>query len=505
MRSTFVMITVIVAVLAPDMMWAQDVKATITAASAALGVLRGTERQDSLARVQFEGTGTMTAFGQAWRPDMPWPAFKVTLYKVGMSFREPTAMRVEIDRTNPVGRVQGGGGLPLAMPQKLIQVVADKYAWNEVQPGVNATPAQATYNDRLLQFWMLTPHGAIKAARLGGANTKAATEGGATVLMFPVPGLLSIRIKATLNSKNLVDRLETQFDSPVLGDTQFETTFSNYRDIDAARNAQSDVLFPGRIVQKQNGYPVLDLTISTVNSYNPYIVFPIPENVQKAASPAVRVEAQKVVDGVWYLTGGTHHSVVVEFADYVAVVEGPLNEERAVAVIETVKKTIPNKAIRYVINTHHHFDHSGGLRPFVAEGATVLTQTLNKPYYEKVWANPRTINSDRLAKAQREPLIEAVADKRVVSDGSRSLELYQLQGSNHADTMLVAYLPKERILIEADVYTPPPANAAPPAAVNAEVTNLYANIQRLKLDIAQILPIHGRQATIGDLRAAAGR
>ena len=506
MRRAISQVAVLVALLAPTMTWAQDATAAIEAASGALGVLRGTEQSDSLVRLQFAGTGTMGAFGQAWRPDMPWPSFKLTNFKATISYANPTAVRMEIERTNPDGLVQGGGGLPLAAPQRLVQVMADQSAWNEAQPGINATPAQATYHDRVLQFWMLTPHGAIKAARAGGATTTLTVEGGAKVLIFPVPGLPGISMKATLNAKNLVERLEARFDNPVLGDTLMETTFSEYRDMDAARNAQSDNLFPTRIIQKQGGYPVLDLTVTMVNSYNPYIVFPIAENVEKAAAPPpARVDSAKVADGVWYLTGGTHHSVAVEFKDYVAVVEGPLNDERAVAVIAAVKKLVPNKPIRYVVNTHHHFDHSGGLRAFVAEGATVLTQALNKPYYEKVWTSSHTSSPDRLAKAPRRPVVEAVTDKRVLSDGTRSLELYRLQGSNHADTMLLAYLPKERVLIEADVYTPPAPNTPPPTTVNAEAANLYANIERLKIDVAQILPIHGRQVTINDLRAAVGR
>lgn len=507
MRRAISQVAVLVALSAPTITSAQDVTAAIEAASGALGVLRGTERSDSLVRLQFQGTGTMSAFGQAWRPDMPWPSFKLTNFKAAISYTNPTAVRLEIERTNPDGLVQGGGGLPLAAPQKLVQVMTDKYAWNEAQPGINATPAQATYNDRVLQFWMLTPHGAIKAARAGGANTKLMVEGGATVLIFPVPGLPGISMKATLNAKNLVERLEAQFDNPVLGDTLMETTFSDYRDMDAARNAQSDNLFPTRIIQKQGGHPVVDLTVTMVNSYNPYVVFPIAENVEKAAAQpvAARVDSAKVADGVWYLTGGTHHSVAVELKDYVVVVEGPLNDERAAAVITAVKKLVPNKPIRYVVNTHHHFDHAGGLRAFVAAGATVLTQALNKPYYEKVWASRHTISPDGLTKTPRRPVVEAVTDRRVLSDGTRSLELHRLQGSNHADTMLLAYLPKERVLIEADVYTPPAPNTPAPTRANEEAANLYTNIERLKIDVAQILPIHGRQVTINDLRAAAGR
>ncbi len=484
---------------------ASDAQKAVEAVQYALGMIRGVQRIDAVNNVVLVGTGTMGAVGQAWRPDLPWPLFKLTSYKASIKHSD-WGLRVEIERTNPDGVVQGGGGLPLAAPQKLVQVVAGKFAWNETQPGINATPAQGTYNDRLLQFWTLTPLAAIKAARQGGAETKLITEGGVRILTFPAPGLAGVTLRATLNGKNLIDRVETRVDNPILGDMLVETTYSDYRDLDPER--QTDVQVPHRIVQKQGGYPVLDLTITGGRMGYAYVVFPIPENVEKAAAqpPApARVDSQKVADGVWYLTGGTHHSVLVEFKDYVTVVEGPLTEERAMAVIDAVKKLVPNKAIRYVVNTHHHFDHSGGLRAFVAEGATVLAQALNKPYYEKVWTNPHTMSPDRLAKARRKPVIEAIADKRVLSDGTRRLELYRLQSSNHADTMIVGYLPKERILIEADVYTPPAANAPPPTAVNAEAANLYANIERLKLDVLPILPLHGRQVTINDLRAAIGR
>jgi glyoxylase-like metal-dependent hydrolase (beta-lactamase superfamily II) len=488
---------------------AQDARAVVEASAYALGMIRGPQRVDAVNTIWFSGTGTMNALGQAYRPDMPWPAFKLTSFKVSIKYSE-RGLRFEMDRTNPDGVVQGGGGLPLAVPQKLIQVVAGKYAWNESQVGAGlvpgqgtATPAQAAYSDRLLQFWMLTPQAVVKAAREGGGSTKVTTERGAKVLAFPAPGLPGVAMKATLNATNLIDRVEARVDNPVLGDTVIETTFSDYRDLDPER--QTDILVPHRIVQKQGGYPILDLTVTGGRAAYAYVVFPVPENVEKAPPPAsVRVDSQKVADGIWYLTGGTHHSVLVEFKDYLAVVEGPLNDERAIAVIDAAKKLVPSKPIRYVVNTHHHFDHSGGLRAFVAEGATVITQTLNKPYYEKVWANSHTIIPDRLAKSPRKPVIEAVADKRVLTDGAHRLEVYRLQGTNHADTMLLAYLPKERMLVEADVYTPPPPNAPVPPG-NAETANLYANIERLKLDVAEILPIHGRQVPIDDLRAAVRR
>jgi len=225
--------------------------------------------------------------------------------------------------------------------------------------------------------------------------------------------------------------------------------------------------------------------------------------VQKAAAPAVRAESQKLADGVWLIGGGTHNSVAVDFRDFAAVIEAPLNEDRSVAVLGEVAKVIPNKPIRYVVNTHHHFDHSGGLRTYLAQGATIVTHQANREYYEDVLFNPapRTLQPDRFSTfypyfvGGRRPLpIETVNQKYVLSDGVRTVDLYPMQGLNHAATMLIVYLPKEKILVNADLYSPPAKGAAPPAP-NPNMMTLLRNIQRLKLDVAQHVGIHGDVAT----------
>ena len=486
---------------------AQDAQAVIKTAEYALGMIRGPQRIEAINTLEYWGTGFTYAFGQAYRPDAAWPAFKVT-YHVSLSYAVP-AMRVDVMRSNPDGPIQGGGGLPLAAPQRQIQVVSGGFAWNESVPGAGfisgstATPSPDALNDRLLQLWM-TPFGVLHMAVKAGSAAKVTTEGGATVITFPLSGALQgITMKVTLNAKNQPERVETRTNDPVLGDMVTETTYSDYKDLS---EITTDVPFPSHIVEKQGGFPVLDVTVTKADTNNPYVVFPVPDNVEKAPQghTAVKVETQKVSDGVWYLTGGTHHSVAVEFKNYVALVECPLNDDRAEAVIDAVKKTIPTKPIRYVVNTHHHFDHLGGVRACVAEGATILTAAENKPYYEKLWARPHTLQPDRLAKAPRKPVIEAVEDKRVLTDGTQTLELYHLQGTNHADTMLIGYLPKAKVLIEADAYNPAPPNAAPGPVVK-ENENLYENIKRLNLDVQQITPLHGRLVTISDLRKAIGQ
>jgi len=171
---------------------------------------------------------------------------------------------------------------------------------------------------------------------------------------------------------------------------------------------------------------------------------------------------------------------------------------------------IPNKPIKYVVNTHGHFDHSGGLRTFVAEGATIITHQGNKAYFEKIFALPHALNPNHQATAKKKILIETMADKKVLTDGNHVIELHRLQSSNHNDGLIVAYLPKEKILVEADAFNPPAqADAPPPNPPTANNTNLVENIDRLKLDVETIIPIHypadSRKVTIAELNRAVGK
>ena len=217
------------------------------------------------------------------------------------------------------------------------------------------------------------------------------------------------------------------------------------------------------------------------------------------------MQADKIADGVWYLTGGTHHSVLVEMNDRLVVIEGPQDDARAGAVIAEVKKLVPNKPIKYVVNTHHHFDHAGGLGPFVADGATVVTHDTNKAFLEQSLAAPRTVQPDKLAQSGKKATVEGMQDKRVLSDGTRTVELYLIKGTVHGDGLIMAYMPKEKLLVEADVFTPAPPNATPPAQPNPAQVNLYDNIERLNLAVDQILPIHGRKVPLAELQKWIGK
>jgi glyoxylase-like metal-dependent hydrolase (beta-lactamase superfamily II) len=460
---------------------------TLEAVSKALGASKG------LTQIQFSARGSNNAYGQAWRADQPWPAFKIFSYTATFDYATP-AMRIDLQRTNPdTTPVRGGGGLPLLVPQTQSQAVSGKLAWNLATPANGgapvATPAPATVADRQLLLWTLTPQGVIKAAMANNATVAA------RVISFKIG---DTQVKASLSPANLITSVRTTGDAAVLGDTVTETTFSDYEEY-------RGVKFPMHIVQKQGGFPILDLAVSAVRPQS-NVLIDVPSAVQSAAAPPpaeVRVDTQKVADGVYYLTGGSHHSVAVEFKDYVVVVEAPQTDDRAVAVFESVKKTIPNKPIKYVVNSHNHFDHLGGVRAAMAEGYTVVTQSSNKLYYEKVAAMPHTVVPDRLAKAGKKPVVEGVLDKRVFTDDTQTLELYRLS-TDHCDTMLVAYLPKAKVLVEADMWNPPAANAPPPPAISPVVVQLVDGIKKRNIDVQQIAGLHGRLATIQELRTAAG-
>ena len=166
----------------------------------------------------------------------------------------------------------------------------------------------------------------------------------------------------------------------------------------------------------------------------------------------------------------------------------PSNDARTEAAIAEAKRTVPGKPIRYLVNTHGHFDHSGGLRGFVAEGITIVTHQLNKPYFEQILAFPHTINPDRLARAPRAPVIEGVADVRVLSDSTRTLALHHVRGNLHNDTLLMAYLPKEKLLMQADAFAARPPGARPLPPGRPFTVNLWENIQRPKPDVEKRTP-----------------
>ncbi|WP_051378790.1 MBL fold metallo-hydrolase [Derxia gummosa] len=444
---------------------------------------------DNLASIEFSGTGRWYQFGQAPAPDEAWPPFDVSRYVADIDYAK-SAARVQIVRSQTP---EPPRERPAPVEQRVDQYVAGGTAWNRA-PASGGTPGAATAQpaavaDRQAEIWS-TPQGFLKAAKANGA-TFTRTLGG-TEVTFTVNG--KQRYVGKLDGAGRVETIRTWTDTPVLGDTLLETRFSDYRDFNGTS-------FPAHIERSQGGFPVLDLKVTEVKR-NPALALDVPAEVASAKPAPVTVTAQKLGDGVWYLTGGTHHSVLVEEKDHLVLIEAPLNEERSLALIAKAKELVPSKPIREVVNTHVHFDHSGGLRTFVAEGASIVTVKGNERYYERAWAAPRTLNPDRLAQAGVAPKFVTFSGKLVIGD-EHPVELHEIAASGHNDAFLLAWLPQSKVVVEADAYTPVAAGAPVPQPVNPYNVNLLGNIERLKLDVAQIAALHGpRLTTLADLRAA---
>ena len=225
-----------------------------------------------------------------------------------------------------------------------------------------------------------------------------------------------------------------------------------------------------------------------------------------AAAPA----SEKLAEGVFRITGA-YNALAVEFADHVVLFEpGPQNEARGLAIVAETRRVIPNKPIRYGVISHHHFDHTGGINATVAEDITIVTPAVNKAFLERALSGPRKLAPDSMSNSGRKPKIEGfTGDLRVFEDKTRRFEVHVIKGLPHADGLVVGYLPKERILVYADMFNlPPAANPVPnPPIVGTMV--FLENIERLKLDVDRILSIHtlnpDRLTSVADIRTSLGR
>jgi glyoxylase-like metal-dependent hydrolase (beta-lactamase superfamily II) len=450
--------------------------------------------------LQFTGSGRNFSVGQNYAPNEAWPPVPVKNYTALINY-DTASMRLELLREVTGPTMPRGGGAPISGEQRQIQVVSGNYAWNVPVPPANAPagaaapPAAAAPDaqlERMLALWA-TPQGFVKAAMANNATTRSAKGG--TEVSFTVGG--KYKMIGTINAQGQVEKVQTWIDHPIVGDMPVETTYSGYKDF-------GGVQFPSHIVQTQDGYPALDITISAVTA-NPQVNITVPDNVRSFTPPAVRVDSKQMGEGVYYLTGGSHHSLAIAMKDHIVVVDTPNNEARAIAVLAKAKELIPGKPIRYVVTSHHHWDHLGGIRAAMDEGATIVTHQSNKAFLERVAKTPHTIVPDRLASSKKPVKIETVGDKRVLTDGTRTIELYLLKGYEHTGDMLVIYLPKEKLLAEPDAFTPPPQPGGPLVRTAIPYAKaLYDNVQRLKLDVQVIAPFHGnRTGDMAELAKAA--
>jgi glyoxylase-like metal-dependent hydrolase (beta-lactamase superfamily II) len=459
---------------------AQDAKTVIEDASLAMGAA-------GVSSIVYSGAAATGNFGQSRTISFGLASTTIKNYTRAIDFTQP-ASRATGDTLPPA--VPGG---PPPQPGTLDQRI---------------TPADAAWAQQL-QIWV-TPWGFLRGAAANNATMRSRKIGGVSykvVTWSPAqkaPSGEAYRVAGYISPQNMVDRVETWVEHPILGDLHIEMTYTNYQDFGGLK-------VPTRISQKQVGMETFVAAISAARPNPPDLAqfMNAPPAPGRGGGPAAAggppappaVASEKLADGVYRITGG-YVAMVVEFRDYVVVLEGGQSEARGLAIIAETKRLIPNKRIKYVVNTHPHFDHAGGLAPFAAEGITILTDDNNKFFLEASLGSPRTLVGDALAKSHKKPKVEGVVDKMVLQDETRTLELHHIAKLEHSDGMLVAYLPKEKILFTADFNVPPPGQAASPS-----IATLVQNIERLQLDFDRHVMVHApnpdRPMTKADLLALA--
>jgi glyoxylase-like metal-dependent hydrolase (beta-lactamase superfamily II) len=483
---------------------AQDAASLLQAADRAIGA-------SAVKSVIYTGTGRMGYVGQQYATgDLPRTDLKSYTMSIDYGTKSSKEEFVRVQGNNIL---RGGGlGFPVQGEPRFTNFVSGNFAWT-LNPQGQANPQPG--NAEVGQFMIaISPHGFIKAGLEAGNATLSQRTYARTGETMKVVGFTTMgkyRVTGEFNKDNLLDRVVTWIPNPVMGDMMVEIRYTDYRDVGGGAK------FPFHIHGHQGDHPLipgghnwLDVRVSDAK-VNGDAAVTVPDNVRSAPAPQIRVTAQKLAEGVWLMGGGSHNSLAVEFKNDITVIEGPLDDARSNAVIAEVRKTIPNKPIRYLVNTHNHFDHLGGIRTYVAEGATVITDDRNREFYQQVVLapQPRTLSPDRLSQFPFAPTgpgtlaLQTFTDGYTISDGQQVIELLHVEGLNHSDNMLVVYLPKDKILINADLYSPPPQGGNL-ANVNANAVVLFNNIKRLKLDVATHVPIHGNPGPQADFDRIVG-
>ena len=502
-----------------------DARAALVASLKAMG-------GENLKTIVYAGAGSSSLIGQQFEVQGGWPTYEVADYTRSIDFDAKWSRE---DYTRRQGSYPTFGRVPMP-EQRITSVVNGAYAWdirdNMPVPLTRGYLDGISFNELRQLELAITPHGFLKAAlaasdataikvHLVGASDFGLSQFGRTVTIVSFTFLGKYKINGHINDQNLVELVGTWFQNPVYGDMDYEMRYTQYQDV-------GGVKFP-MLVHTHQGDPRVnpahnyyEYKITRVKPNAPVATIPVPEVVRTAVIPPARVESQPLAPGVWLLGGGTHNSLLVEFRNYVAVVEAPNNEARSLAVIAEANRLVPGKPIQYVINTHKHFDHAGGLRTYLSQGTTIVTHETNKQYYLDILfhPSPRTLQPDRMAQyspmywiSRRPAPIETVAGEARgtaaygLGDAERLLQVFHVQDfayelgdpsyrqGHHSIDMLMAYLPKEKILLNADLYSPPAQGAAPPATPTAAAKTLYQNIRKLKLDVDRHVPIHGRVGT----------
>jgi glyoxylase-like metal-dependent hydrolase (beta-lactamase superfamily II) len=446
--------------------------------------LGGRDRILAVKTLIIEGQGTNGNLGQDMTPEATSQTFTVSGYKRAIDVAGGRA-RIEQTRTPAFTYFQGPA------PQKQILGVDGEVAYNIAASGTATRASNAVARDRRADLYhhpiTIVRAALDPAAKLANPRTMANQRIVAVTTANGLDFTLAID-----SGTSLPTRVVSMAYNANLGDVAVETSFGGYQDV-------SGLKLPTTFNTKTDKYTTADLQVTNQTVDADVGDIAAPSDAASAAPitgpPPATVAVEEVAKGIWLLAGQSHHSVLVEFGDHLKLIEAPQNETRTLAVIAKARELRPNKPLTHVVNTHHHFDHSGGIRAAISEGLAVITHKANAAFLQEAAGRSHTIAPDALAKNPKpvKPVkVESVDGDLVIKDDTMTMTLYHVAGSGHGDAILMAYFPRERLLVEADVYSPG-------SAVQSYAANLLENITKRNLRVDRIVPIHGKVVPYDDL------
>jgi len=316
----------------------------------------------------------------------------------------------------------------------------------------------------------------------------------------------------------LISKLTVVENDHLLRDVELEATFADYRAVDATRMPRSVTLAVGgqrAIVEERSGF-ALDPGLAPELFAFPGGAEPsyVEGDARRAAlshqwheefrslglpfdALETTVTATELAPGVFHLTGAMHHSLVIEQRHGIVVIEAPLYPERADAIIAWVKERFPGRPIAHAVATHHHVDHSAGLRSFVAEGAAIVASARAEALYRTAFAARSTVSPDRLSREPRAPRFALIDDAAALrlDDPERPIVVHHI-ASSHADDLVLISLPQQGIVFQSDLYSPG-------FPLNPQLAGeLRDAISELGLDGTLLPAGHGAVSTFAELEAA---
>lgn len=448
-------------------------------AAAALG---GEARIQAVRTLLIEGAGTNFNLGQDMVPGASTQTFAVTEHRRLIEVARERQRNEQI-RTPKFMYFAGPA------PQKQVLGLDGEVGYNIGANGNATRIANSAAQDRRAEFYH-HPLTIIRAALDPAAKlSNARTVGGERLVDITTASGIACTL-AIDASTGLPLRVLSRTYHNNLGDVVISTTFADYTDI-------SGLKLPASFVTRTDDFTTIEIRASAQTLDGDVGDLSAPASAATpAGQPVVTVTAEPLGTGVWLLAGQSHHSLLVEFSDHMMLIEAPQNEARTLGVIAKARELRPDKPLTKLVTTHHHFDHTGGLRAAISEGLSVITHSGNRDFVETMAKRAHTIQPDALAKNPKAVTVQTVDDELSLSDSAATVHLYHVAGNPHSETMLMAYLPKDRLLVQVDAFSPG-------SAANPYAANLLENITKRRLAVTRVVPLHGTVVPFSLLTKAA--